>query len=183
MSWTTQDACNSGFSLIAVSNMVDVTAIVTAMSGLKAATDIAKGIFDIKSISEVQGKVIELQSVILVAQGSAMAAQSEQYSLQEKVRQLETDLAKLQSWETERDRYQLEELPPGILVYRLKPGFENGVPPHRICATCYNRGSKSLLHITDRGNGLTNGKCYSCSFEVQSGRFIEPQINRSNWMD
>ena len=151
--------------------MVDVNAIVAAISGLKTATEIAKGIMDIKSVSEVQGKVIDLQSVILSAQSSALTAQSEQFSLQDKIRELEAEITKLSIWENERGRYQLEELPPGILVYKLKAGMENGEPRHRICATCYNKGIKSLLHIIGEGNGLTSWKCYGCGFNPEVRTF------------
>ena len=54
--------------------MVDIASISAAVTGLKTATDIAKGIAELGSVAEVQSKVIELQTVILAAQSSAMAA-------------------------------------------------------------------------------------------------------------
>jgi hypothetical protein len=46
---------------------MDVVAIQAAISSLKAATDISKSIMDMNNMSEVQAKVIELQSALLEA--------------------------------------------------------------------------------------------------------------------
>jgi len=47
--------------------MVDMGSIAAAVTSLKAATDIAKGFADIKTMADVQGKVVTLQSEILAA--------------------------------------------------------------------------------------------------------------------
>ena len=61
--------------------MMDITLIQSTISGLKLAGDIAKSFLELKSISEIQGKVIELQSAILSAQNSALAANAAQATL------------------------------------------------------------------------------------------------------
>lgn len=53
---------------------MDFAAIQGAISSLKAATEISRSIMDMKTMSEVQGKVIELQSALLEAQNSALSA-------------------------------------------------------------------------------------------------------------
>ena len=50
--------------------MADVTAIASALTGLKTAGDIAKSFLDLKDVAKIQGKTIELQSVILAAQSA-----------------------------------------------------------------------------------------------------------------
>ena len=44
---------------------MDLLAIQGAISSLKAAAEITKSIMDMKNMSEVQGRVIELQSALL----------------------------------------------------------------------------------------------------------------------
>ena len=44
--------------------MPDMSAIATLISSFSAAQNITKGFLDLKSLGEVQAKVIELQSVI-----------------------------------------------------------------------------------------------------------------------
>ena len=69
--------------------MVDIPSIAAAMTSLKTAADIAKGMLDLKAGADARGVVIDLQSVILNAQSSALAAQSEQMTLLQRVAELE----------------------------------------------------------------------------------------------
>ena len=54
--------------------MIDMGSIAAALGGLKTAGELAKAIIQIKSEVDRNAKVIELQSVILAAQSSAIAA-------------------------------------------------------------------------------------------------------------
>ncbi|MFH1795140.1 MAG: hypothetical protein ABIK36_16280 [Pseudomonadota bacterium] len=148
-----------------------------AMAGLgsfKTMLDLAKGLKDINDAAIRQTAAIELTEKILAAQ----AAQGE---LIARIGELEKDLIRFENWESEKQRYQLEELPPGILVRSLKAGMENGEPLHKICANCYNKGVKSLLHNRGQANGLTHWKCHACGFDEKTGRFVAPQVNRGGW--
>lgn len=164
--------------------MVDMGSIAAVAASLRVAGDITKAAIDLRDAQMLQGKIIELNKVILDAQSNAMGAQLEQFTLIERVRALEADVAKLEAWEREKQRYQLESLPPGILMYTLKPGMENGDPPHKICANCYNQGVKSFLNNEGSSNGLTTWKCHRCGFHVDTGHFVEPSGGRepSSWM-
>ena len=59
---------------------MDLTLIQGTLTGLKTAFDIAKAMSDLKTMSEVQSKIIEMQHVIVEAQSSAMAANAEQFA-------------------------------------------------------------------------------------------------------
>ena len=65
--------------------MPDMSAIATLISSFSAAQNITKGFLDLKSLGEVQAKVIELQSVIMSAQTTALAAQTEHAHSSERV--------------------------------------------------------------------------------------------------
>ena len=77
---------------------MDLSLIQGTITGLKVASDIAKGFLEIKSMAEVQGKVIELQSSILSAQSNALAANADQASMADEIRKLRDQLAQLQAW-------------------------------------------------------------------------------------
>jgi ribosomal protein L37AE/L43A len=149
-----------------------------AMVGIgsfKTMLDMAKGLKDINDAAVRNTAVIELTEKII-------SAQAVQTALVARVGELEKDLVRFETWETEKERYQLRELPPGIFVRALKSGMENGEPPHHVCADCYNKGVKSLLHVTGQGNGRTHWKCHSCGFNEHSGTFTPPRVNRgSDW--
>jgi hypothetical protein len=74
----------------------------------------------------LQAKVIELQGVILSAQGSALASQSAQFALLEQVRALEAEMAKMKAWDSEKSRYELRKFANGAFAYLLKPSETSG---------------------------------------------------------
>jgi hypothetical protein len=68
------------------------------LSAIKSAFEIAKGLKDINDITRRNAAVIELQEKIL-------SAQSKQADLVESIRELRARVAELQTWDTEKQRY------------------------------------------------------------------------------
>jgi rubrerythrin len=152
---------------------MDVTLIQGTLTGLKTAFELAKGMSDLKTMSEVQAKVIEMQQVILEAQSLAMAANAEQYAVTEELRSLKEEIQKIKAWESERQRYKLRQ--PTIygagVVYALrKSACQADEPAHYICTTCYESGRKSILglHFQERG-GYSMWTCPVCKTAVSTG--------------
>ena len=81
---------------------MDITLIQSTITGLKLAGDIAKSIYELKSTSDIQGKVIELQSAILSAQSSALAANADQAAMVEEIRTLKEEIARVKAWESQK---------------------------------------------------------------------------------
>ncbi|MEK7810249.1 MAG: hypothetical protein AAB278_00335 [Pseudomonadota bacterium] len=148
--------------------MVDMALIQGAITGLKTAGDIAKGFLELKSIADVQGKVIELQSAILSAQSSALAAQGEQSSLVQRIRDLEDEITNVKAWGTQKIRYKLASPCDGSMVYALQKSMCDGEPPHYICTNCYQAGKRSILQIRQPTNSiqLTVFVCPICKAEA-----------------
>ncbi len=149
--------------------MVDMVVIQSAVTGLKTAADIAVSISKLKSGAEINAKAIELQQVILSAQSNAFAAQSEQFSLVEKIRDLEKELASLKAWDTEKSRYKLLTLPGGGIAYALKKSMANSEPAHYICTSCYEIGRKSILNHRNDVRGWSQHACPVCKSEFPTG--------------
>jgi glycerol-3-phosphate responsive antiterminator len=141
--------------------MVDMTMISEAVTSLKTASDIVKTLIGLKETNAIQTKVVELNGIILSAQSSALAAQSNQFTLLQRVSNLEKEIASLEAWNTEKQRYALTEIVPGVFTYRLKPEMSNGEPMHQICAACYQHGKPSILQKL----GLTL-KCPECKTDI-----------------
>ena len=142
--------------------MVDISAVAGLATSIRAAVEVTKAMKDIRDANLIQTKVFELTREIMAAQSYALEAVSAQSALLARVRELEEEKAKLEAWESEKKRYKLERLPPGVFVYALKPEMSGGEPSHRICTTCYNRGKKSILQELDEGYA----KCPECSTEI-----------------
>lgn len=147
--------------------MPDLSLIAGTVSSLKAASDIAKALVGIRDATMLNEKVIELQRVILAAQSDAFAAQSEIFSMHEKVRELEKRLADVVGWEAEKARYQMVELYKGAIAYSLRDEARiNGEPHHYICASCYQKGRKTILQGSSGSWGAKLLTCHECKIEI-----------------
>jgi hypothetical protein len=62
-----------------------------------------------------------------------------------RVGELEKEVARLETWNAEKDRYELKDVGFGSLAYVVKEAMRGAEPPHQICATCYQHGRKSIL--------------------------------------
>jgi len=132
---------------------------------LKTAFDIAKGLKDINDTARRNAAVIELQEKILSAQAS-------QSDLVQYVRSLEEEVASFETWDTEKQRYELKEFGPGAFAYALKADASGTEPAHQICPTCYENRRKSILQIVPGNNARTTlgirpvHRCPVCKTEV-----------------
>ena len=129
------------------------------LSALKTAFDIAKGLKDIDDAARRNAAVIELQEKILSAQRS-------QSTLIETVSELEKKIAEMKAWESDKQRYELKAIAPGIFALALKPSMANGEPPHYICANCCASGKKSYLQQHISGSYYDQFKCRGCGDEL-----------------
>jgi len=162
--------------------MIEMATISAAIGSLQSAADIAKGMIGLRDTAMIQGKVIELQSAILSAQGGALAAQSEQFTLIEKIRGLEKQIADLEAWNAQKDRYALNEISPGALAYVVKVSAQKGEPAHAICANCYEHGRKSILQWSESAYGTLYFKCSGCDSKFEGhnhggGKFAMRAVN------
>jgi len=163
---------------------MDMTLIQSTISGLKLAGDIAKGFLELKSISDVQGKVIELQSAILSAQSSALSANADQTAMVEEIRILKEELARVKAWEAQKNRYKLVEpwktdqnWNPGSITYALKESMKESEPPHLICTKCYEDGRKSILNPLKPTDGRVVFTCPVCKLQIPTGnRWTVPPV-------
>lgn len=148
--------------------MVDMAAIAVVSTSLKAAADITKAMVGLRDASMIQGKIIELQGVILSAQQGALTTQSDQFSLLERVRELEKQVADLEAWDSEKQRYELKEVGTGSLAYVVKENARGTEPVHQICAACYQHRRKSILQ--PKSISMTKLLfCPSCKTDIQIG--------------
>ena len=153
--------------------MIDIGSAAALVSSLKAAAEITKAMIGLRDASMIQDKVIELNGVILSAQSSALEANAAQFTLLDRVRELEEEIARMKAWETEKQHYKLEAVDRGAFAYVPKPEMQGTEPPHWLCTNCYDKGHKSFLQFKEqtrepsgrRGN-YSKWVCGSCRSEV-----------------
>ena len=160
--------------------MVDMAMISGTMTALKSASDLAKLMISSHDAGVIRQKAIELQTQILAAQSNALAAQSDQFTALERIRELEKQIADLNTWDTEKKRYELKIVARGSTVYSLKEDERNSEPPHWICTTCYQQGKKSIMQsagfVARSGEDFRtmNGNARSCNTEIRTPMFTSP---------
>jgi len=156
--------------------MVGIVEAGAALNGIKTAFGIAKGISALKSEADINLAVIEIQRALLDAQEAAFRDKETISTLMGRVDELETAAKAGQGWEQERARYQLEQSPIGAFTYVLKDEHAGGEPTHRLCATCFDKGHKSVLHTTRKGNGGEVVWCGNCKEKLKLAEFNNPVV-------
>ncbi|WP_310474012.1 hypothetical protein [Sandarakinorhabdus sp.] len=112
--------------------------VMAAVSGLKIAYDMAKGLNAATTqvqITEVKIALLEHIMSAREALSSAQAAEAESARL---IDELKQEIARLKDWSKEAQRYQLINVRNGAMAYAPKPGLENGEPAHWLCANCFS---------------------------------------------
>jgi hypothetical protein len=131
-----------------------------AISGIKVAMDMAKGISALKSETEVNQAIIDIQQTLLEAQSAALDDKQKISLLVAEKAALEKKLAGADLWAQEKERYVLTESETGMFTFELRPEFANGETHHRLCANCFENGRKSILH------GKRVVACLSCEKKI-----------------
>jgi len=169
--------------------IADMGQIAAAIGGLKSASDIARGLLDVRDATKLQAKVIELNTVILSAQQSALAAQEGEFALLQRVRGLEEEIAKMKDWDAEAKEYERCYPAPGIVAFRLKSEAQAPEPSHHLCANCFAQRRTSYLTRTGKtipvdGARTYINRCSACGQEFPFGRAPEPalpSVARGDW--
>jgi hypothetical protein len=160
--------------------MPDLATIGATLSALQGARDLIQGIISARDSVMIQGKVLELQGVILDAQGAAMDARAEQSTLLDRVGDLEKEIARLEAWEAEKQRYELKRIGEGIFTYVVKESMRGSEPEHQLCANCYSAGLKSILQQETRFPGAaTVLTCHGCGSDIYTAGYPHPEHGKT----
>lgn len=157
--------------------MVDLALVSGIATTLKTAMDIAKTTKEISDMSTVKGKVIEMQDLILTAQSSAMAAQTQLYEILQENAELKRKVSAVDDWKSAASRYVLKDYGGGTFAYELRVDASNGEPQHKLCPACFEAGKRSVLqHQGTTASHQELFKCMPCDHEYRLGT-----INKSAW--
>jgi len=155
---------------------MDIGSIAGVASSLKSAGEIVKAMIGLRDAASFQTKLIELNGVILAAQGCALTAQQDQMAMLERVRELEKEVAGLKAWDAEKQKYELKSVYTGAFAYVLKEEAKGSAPPHWLCTNCYERGAKSILQAQgrDKDKSFEIYQCPGCRSQMRVFYNIKP---------
>ena len=148
-----------------------ITEAGAAISGIKAAFDIAKGISALKSETEINQAIIGIQRVLLEAQQAALQDKQHIADLSDRLRETERSRQASEKWTDEKERYKLTKSELGAFTYDLRTELANGEAPHRLCVTCFQEGRKSILHSKSKHSGGEVVICHTCKSDLMLAKF------------
>lgn len=154
--------------------MVGIAEAGAAISGIRAAYDLAKGIQALSADVSVKLATIDLMESILNAQKSAVEAMETQTRMQKRIAELEAEIAGNKNWQGEQARYELVIFPSGSAVYVLRATASNGEAIHRLCPVCFQKGKKSILQTYAKHSGGEIVSCLPCGKEITLANFNAP---------
>jgi hypothetical protein len=143
--------------------MITGAEITFGFQALKTALGLAKEAKDLTDTTAIKAKVIEMQGLILEAQADAIEAREAHTAQIDRIRELEADVTRFKTWETEKNRYELKEIFPGSFAYLVKESMRGTEPLHQICATCYQQDKKAIL----QKSSAVHLQCPVCESAVQ----------------
>jgi hypothetical protein len=144
---------------------MDLQAIAAAGASLRSAAEIAKTLLDAKTTVDIQGKVIELNQAILVAQQQALDAQQAQRDLVAENEALRAAIREMEDWSAEAEQFELVQIGSNKgHAYKRKDAAEDA--PH-FCAPCFSERRKSILqpHTVPEGR-VQVLMCHACKSQV-----------------
>ena len=151
-----------------------------AIRSIKAAMDIAKGVSALKSETEINLAVIEIQRVLLDAQSSALEDKEKISKLHDVIRDLQAKVDGFENWENLQERYALTESPSGSFTYDLRAGVEVNQPFHRLCPVCFDQRRKSVLQTLAKRNGGEIVECHVCKTRLEISEIRDPPIQSNS---
>lgn len=166
--------------------MVGMVEAGAALGSIKSAMDMLKGIRSLKSETEVNQAIIDIQRILLDAQTAAIEDKQRQLGLLARVSELEARVANISKWDEERARYKLTEFSEGRYAYVLKEEASREEPSHKLCTTCFNDGRKSLLQTVNKHSGGESVYCQHCKQKTILSNFPPAQVistGRRPWID
>jgi hypothetical protein len=152
----------------------------SALRALQTASNIIKDWTSLRSEKERAAKLSEINAQILAAQTSAIQANAAQAALIKEVNSLEAKLAKFETWDAEKIRYELREVGRGAYVYVVKESMGSGEPSPWYCPTCYSNGKAMILQGSGKLSWCDLWKCYECSTIIQVPRPPRPNPQTNN---
>lgn len=132
--------------------MLEISA---AISAAKAAFDGLKTAVAARDDAKIQAALGDMGARLTEAVLSALDSAGRATALHSELEDVKRQRVELQSKLDERGRYVLHEIHRGGFVYSFAGPSDSGQgPAHYLCQNCYDKGVKSVLQLSFRGDKL-----------------------------
>jgi rubrerythrin len=148
------------------------------MSPLSTAGQTVEKLMEVRDLVKFGDTFRKLFAEILAAQKGALLAQQREAELLNRIGALEKEVTRLETWEREKQRYELRNVGWGAYAYILKKTERGTEPPHWACTKCYEDGKIRTLQYGrfEKGTG-PYWRCPDCKND------IDPGVANAKWPD
>jgi hypothetical protein len=140
--------------------------IVTLITSVKSAYEIAKGISSLKAEVERNQAIAKILEILLSAQADALSMREDYQELLQSKEELSKKLREFEQWQQIESQYKLEEIHRGVYVYTTKNPEALGQPKHWLCANCWQEKKKSILQANYHHESGAKYTCPRCKTEI-----------------
>ncbi len=144
-----------------------ISELLLAAQSVQSLTTLLKAAKGLSNYNEIVAAVAEVNIKLMQANAVALASQEKQSALATKIQELEKECDRLKDWQTEKERYELKEIAPGVFA-RIEKGLVGNLQSaHKFCATCFEQNFKGPLQQEkiDVGRKLSL-TCHRCKSKV-----------------
>jgi hypothetical protein len=145
------------------------------MSPLNAAGDTLQKLIETRDLIKFGDDLRKLLAEVLAAQRGALTAQANEAMLLERIRELEKEISRFETWEREKARYERRNVGYGAFAYVLKKSERGTEAPHWACTNCYEHGKIVTLQYgrpKRQEKGLDRWFCPSCDNQIEPGKAV-----------
>ncbi len=136
-----------------------------AFASFRIALDIVKGMKSLTDSYAIKEKTAELLDAIIAAQSDAIALQSQYQQVLAENDSLSKQLVEMQKWDEDEEKYQLKRIGGSFVVVPTSQS-DSPDPQYYLCANCWQKKGKSILHISPVFNS-PRWFCPSCKTTFQ----------------
>lgn len=128
--------------------------IVPALTGMRIGIQLAADAFAARDDAKIKAALAELQQRLADANMSALDMSEHLRKIDAELRDAQAALRVAQEKLSQRDKYVLRAVVPGVFVRAFEPRDGDPTPAHYQCQICFDAGQQSVLTLVNGGNVL-----------------------------
>jgi hypothetical protein len=128
--------------------------IVPALTGIRLAIGLATDAFAARDDTKVKAALAELSQKLADANMGALDMSEHLRKVDAQLREAEAKLRAAEERLSQREKYILRAVAPGVFVRAYEPVDGDSTPAHYQCQICFDAGQQSVLSTSQNGNVL-----------------------------
>lgn len=143
-----------------------------AMTAIKETAGLAKVINEAKSDAELKAATSEIQGRLITLQLECFSLGDVIRLRDEEIMHLKAKITEFENFRTQVEGYVLEQLDSGTFVYSKKEFVSGREISVNLCAHCYSKHIKAILHLLPVGQSSVfhKSRCLQCNNEFLMNR-------------